>query len=750
MAETKVPAIPNPASDPDGFMRAIQEIVGVREGTRGNPLDRGVTFRDLVDSGLAAPNPALSGRGRLPASSMILPSGAGGIGGAYGTGVRPSLTVPPRPRDVVAVGTFTTVLIAWAQPDYANHSLTEILRADTDDIGQAVIIGSSVGGQYTDAVGTSADKYYWVRFVSRQNVKGPASASAHGKTALDPQYVMANLLAQTWQPSTAYGLFQYVKPTVDNGFMYRASVDGISGATEPDWPTVVGQTKTDGTAQWTTAATDERIPFVIGTVNGEPAVVMDTAYIGDATITVAKIKEAFLDNLTAIHGTLTFARIEQGVIFELAIGGEIKSSTFSPLYNTGFIIRNEPGRDPDTPTLREYTAEFCGDTLFSGDVRAARILGGVIVGNILAVPSDADNGSFEFIAVRDIVTDANLVERADSYTTRTINVIGFPDANLNPRPDVVTIQVSAVQWSSWGFFTASTYNQCPISAYNGQTIVFDRAKYEEVILGVAYAYPLAYFSSDPKPTGYETMTAAQRYTAIYAPMLANPITVDQARFCLPGAFSAAQITSNPLDIISSSAVAPFNYNRYRHNNVSCMIQFNRASRRFVNPFGAWTADSEWGDRGILFAQFGHIDFCICKGTTGEVLRRVRFGEFPSPSGTAFETDQVWHYGPALTFVNINSGGGGPHNLTYSDSMIELNINSLTTSAGTIHGRTAVDMKFTAGSYFIVKDIEFLHSVPEGLVLMIENKFYDNGILQGGAPRGLDIGVTFSSVMDNNV
>lgn len=743
--ETKVPSIPNPASDPDGFMQAVTEILQVREGVRGNSLDRTVTFRDLVDAGLAAPNPALSGRGRLPASSMILPSGAGGIGGAYGTGVRPSLTVPPRPRDVVAVGTFTTVLIAWAQPDYANHSLTEILRADTDDIGQAVIIGSSVGGQYTDAVGTSADKYYWVRFVSQQNVKGPASASAHGKTALDPQYVMANLLAQTWQPNTAYGLFQYVKPTVDNGFMYRVSMDGISGATEPDWPTVVGQTKTDGTAQWTTVATDERIPFVIGTVNGEPAVVMDTAYIGDATITVAKIKEAFLDNLTAIHGTLTFARIEQGVIFELAIGGEIKSSTFSPLYNTGFIIRNEPGRDPDTPTLREYTAEFYGDTLFSGDVRAARILGGVIVGNILAVPSDADNGSFEFIAVREIVADANLVERADSYATRAVSVIGFPDSNLIPRADIVTIYVDALQWSMFGFFGPNDYNRYPISATNGQTVTFDRERYESVVVGKGSAvYPVMYFSPNVI-YNYNSMTAAQKYTAVFAPMLANTISADQARFCLPGAFLPAQITSNPLDIISSSAIAPFNYNRYRHNNVSCMIQFNRTSKRHINPFGGWAMDSEWTDREKLFAQFGSIDFCICKGTTGEVLRRVRFGEFPAASLAVSATDHVWHVG-SVTYVNIAVAGG----LTYSDSKIEVSIATNTSITEVQNGRNFRNLNFVAGSFFIAKDIEFLHSVPEGLVLMIESKFYDEGILQDGAPRGLDIGVTFSSVMDNNV
>lgn len=421
--ETKVPSIPNPGQDPDGFMRAIQEIVQVREGARGNPLDRGVTFRDLVNAGLAAPNPSFSGKGRVPASVMVTPTQ-----GNFGTGVKPNLTTPPQPRNVNVVGTFSSILVSWAQPDYSNHAYAEILRADVNDIGQAIVIGSSVGRQYADAVGEAADKYYWVRFVSIQNVKGPASTGQRGKTALSAEFVMANLLAQTWQSTTSYSLFQYVVPTSNNGLMYRVSQEGISGATEPVWPTVVGHTITDGTVRWTAVSADERVPFVIGTVNGEPAVVIDSAYIGDATITAAMIKEAFIESLVAIQGKLTFAVIEQGNIFELAIGGDIRSETFSPLYNTGFIIRNEPGRDPSTPGTLEYTAEFYGDSLFSGDIRAARVLGGIVVAQTLAVPSCADNGSFEYIANREVINNSVTAFRADP----TIGPAIYPTRNYAP------------------------------------------------------------------------------------------------------------------------------------------------------------------------------------------------------------------------------------------------------------------------------------------------------------------------------
>ncbi|MCX7805044.1 MAG: phage tail protein [Planctomycetota bacterium] len=55
----------------------------------------------------------------------------------------------------------------------------------------------------------------------------------------------------TWQASTGYTLGSYVKPTAPRGFRYECTQAGTSGASEPSWPTTVGQTVSDGTAKWT-------------------------------------------------------------------------------------------------------------------------------------------------------------------------------------------------------------------------------------------------------------------------------------------------------------------------------------------------------------------------------------------------------------------------------------------------------------------------------------------------------------------
>jgi len=54
-----------------------------------------------------------------------------------------------------------------------------------------------------------------------------------------------------WAATTAYTLGQFRVPTVDNGFKYEVTTAGTSGAGEPTWPLVPGNTVVDGTVTWT-------------------------------------------------------------------------------------------------------------------------------------------------------------------------------------------------------------------------------------------------------------------------------------------------------------------------------------------------------------------------------------------------------------------------------------------------------------------------------------------------------------------
>ena len=81
---------------------------------------------------------------------------------------------------------------------------------------------------------------------------------------------------------------------------------------------------------------DGRIPFAV--VNGQ--VFINEAVIREASIGVAKIQNGFLTNLAAVHGTLEFARIRKGDIFDLTINNIIQSVNYVPGVAGWAILRD--------------------------------------------------------------------------------------------------------------------------------------------------------------------------------------------------------------------------------------------------------------------------------------------------------------------------------------------------------------------------------------------------------------------------
>lgn len=239
---------------------------------------------------------------RLVSAGELIDAGLAGTGtGGFLTSPPKNLTKPPKVTGLTANGALASIFVSWHNPSFSNYGYTELWRSNLDDIGQAVLIASTAVESYTDNVGSAATKYYWARAVSDQGVKGDFNAvnGTKGTTSLDPDYVMQVLTSSTWKPNTTYYPFQYVRPTVENGFQYAAVDGGKSGSTEPIWPTTINATVNDGTIQWTAIPVDARIPFVLGTLeDGTPAVFMDTAYIKNASITSAKIGDLVADKIT--------------------------------------------------------------------------------------------------------------------------------------------------------------------------------------------------------------------------------------------------------------------------------------------------------------------------------------------------------------------------------------------------------------------------------------------------------------------
>ena len=185
---THVPAIPKlPATlSPElrRYLEFITEALEIRLGRRGDPVDRAITLRELISSGLASELAA------TPFNPNLINSGNIGLGQSY-----VNIDVPPAVINFDAAGAYSQVNIFWTYPLYANHNQTEIWSHTTDSLGDATLAAVSTGRSVVDPIGGGETRYYWARHVSNSDVKGPFNSSSGtlAVTATNQQAILAEL-----------------------------------------------------------------------------------------------------------------------------------------------------------------------------------------------------------------------------------------------------------------------------------------------------------------------------------------------------------------------------------------------------------------------------------------------------------------------------------------------------------------------------------------------------------------------------
>ncbi|MBT2772916.1 hypothetical protein J7J47_11850 [Halomonas sp. ISL-60] len=173
---TLPPVPPKAPSELRPLIAAMTEILETGEGVRGDPLDRKVTLRDLLDSGIGRLKP-----GMPPGQDGNLDSGT--------LPPAPDLSIPPAPAGFDAQGGFYGMInLSWTIPgqQYRNHAFTNIFRNEEDNFANAEVIGREAGGFYTDYVRDDAidpddptklkGYYYWITFTSVADIEGPPNS----------------------------------------------------------------------------------------------------------------------------------------------------------------------------------------------------------------------------------------------------------------------------------------------------------------------------------------------------------------------------------------------------------------------------------------------------------------------------------------------------------------------------------------------------------------------------------------------
>ena len=198
---TKVPSIYTVPSSVDpqlkNYMVSIQEAVEIRLGRRGDPRDRAITLRELIDSGLAE---------ELLDNPFDPNAGTGVVDFKPRTVV--DTTIPPVPTGVAASAAFTSVVVSWDAPQFSNFAFAEIYRGTGPSISAAVLADTTTANVWSDSADYDQTFYYWVRFVSTSDIRGPFAAANSGNgvtTAEDIAAVMTSL-SQTLADLPGYNL----------------------------------------------------------------------------------------------------------------------------------------------------------------------------------------------------------------------------------------------------------------------------------------------------------------------------------------------------------------------------------------------------------------------------------------------------------------------------------------------------------------------------------------------------------------
>lgn len=129
-------------------------------------------------------------------------------------------------------------------------------------------------------------------------------------TSVTVVYTAANSWGTARANSTAYAVGDIVRPSTGNGFLYRAVVAGTSAASPPTYPTVLGQTVTDGGVTWVAFGTGVTVvdaadpAWPASTITARYMVIYDSTPATDATRPLLVLVD-FVTDVSSTSGTLT-------------------------------------------------------------------------------------------------------------------------------------------------------------------------------------------------------------------------------------------------------------------------------------------------------------------------------------------------------------------------------------------------------------------------------------------------------------
>ena len=394
------------------YLEALQEIIEVRNGFRGDVRDRAITLRELIASGLAKDLESVPFDPNNPTGQNV---------GFQPTNPIPDSETPTTPTNLAVSAGFGVLKVSWTYPtNYIGHSHTDVFRGTSNNRANAVFIGLSEGAMFVDAtVSASTQYYYWVRHVSISGEDGSYAGPVNATLQPDVTVLLSTLTGaitssqlvsslstaitnNTTSVTSLNGQYMVKIASADAGGGQHVAGFGLSNTAANGTPAsafIVAAQKfavvnaTNHGVGATNSPSTTNMPFVVTTqdeiIDGVDIPI--GVYIQDAFINSARITELLAGSIKADYvvadAFMSSPRIEamqinmgtmnKGLIESTtsrALAGSGANSTFAtsdtpiPAYNEGDTLRCVPNSSPSV-YMDVRVVSFSGGTLTYKPVR---------------------------------------------------------------------------------------------------------------------------------------------------------------------------------------------------------------------------------------------------------------------------------------------------------------------------------------------------------------------------------------------
>jgi hypothetical protein len=184
----------------------------------------------------------------------------------------------------------------------------------TDDIRFALVTSS-----YSPSLATDD---FWNDVVANEVSGTGYTAGGIAVASRTLTITAANSWANAWTASTAYTARYIVRPTTGNGNLYMAQAAGTSAASEPTWPTTLGDEVADSGVTWTNVGTSIGVfdfadpSWPSSTITARYGVLYNRTPATDATRPLIGLSD-FGSNIASTGGTFTVTINAQGALLLL-------------------------------------------------------------------------------------------------------------------------------------------------------------------------------------------------------------------------------------------------------------------------------------------------------------------------------------------------------------------------------------------------------------------------------------------------